>query len=87
MQTYGNGKTTISIYERKASIRQFYCKFKVVNMNVYLSSYIVPTMGWFWNQFCAFDNNNQHILNMFFLFFSGYISCSIATSNGHHRFG
>ncbi|WJX25081.1 hypothetical protein P8452_14156 [Trifolium repens] len=22
--TYGNGKTTISIYERKASIRQFY---------------------------------------------------------------
>ncbi|WJX67291.1 hypothetical protein P8452_51770 [Trifolium repens] len=24
MQTYGNGKTTISIYERKASIRQFY---------------------------------------------------------------
>jgi hypothetical protein len=44
-------------------------------------------LGCFWNQFCAFDDDNQHILNMFFLFFSGYISCSIATSNGHHRFG
>lgn len=41
MQTYGNGKTTISIYERKASIRQFYCKLKIecikYEMNVWLS--------------------------------------------------
>lgn len=41
MQTYGNGKTTISIYERKASIRQFYCKFKVVNKNVLLSCFVL----------------------------------------------